>query len=430
MMLAVAGVMQSQTPVSATAVTDNGQRVDIEVNPGLDSLRIGSREALIAEAWLTDGRDSLPIGSAGVYGRVRYIQQKRGNNSKMPVPATIMQAGHVPQGFTLKTSANYEPWMQDATVAVRTTLYGCAACTKGQPQQTLMAIEIPQLQRNTFEVLCDFVAPAAERVKTRTLSGRANVEFAVNRTELVEDFRGNYAQLSAVRASIDSVRNDADVTVDSISITGYASPEGTYANNARLARGRTDALARYVASLYQFPKGFVSTGSVAEDWQGLLGWLRRSNLPNRDGIEAIITDASITDADVREQKIRSQYPEEYDLLLRTVYPSLRHTDYRIAYTVRSFNDPAEILEVMRTNPAKLSLNELFVAAQSLEPGSDDFNEVFEVAVRLYPDSEVANLNAANAALRRGDTRRAAELLKKAGDSPEANCLRQTLNAQR
>ena len=38
---------------------------------------------------------------------------------------------------------------------------------------------------------------------------------------------------------------------------------------------------------------------------------------------------------------------------------------------------------------------------------------------MYPDDETANLNAANAAMRRGDNAGAKNYLAKAGDSPEA-----------
>ena len=52
-------------------------------------------------------------------------------------------------------------------------------------------------------------------------------------------------------------------------------------------------------------------------------------------------------------------------------------------------------------------------------GSEEYNETFEVAVRMFPDDEVANLNAANAAMARGDMKNAEYYLKKAGNSPQA-----------
>ncbi len=46
-------------------------------------------------------------------------------------------------------------------------------------------------------------------------------------------------------------------------------------------------------------------------------------------------------------------------------------------------------------------------------------DLFETAARMYPESEVANLNAANAALQQGALDTAERYLAKAGDSPEA-----------
>ena len=83
----------------------------------------------------------------------------------------------------------------------------------------------------------------------------------------------------------------------------------------------------------------------------------------------------------------------------------------------------EAKEVLRTRPQNLSLDEMFAVAQTYEPGSDDFKQVFDVAVRMYPNSEVANLNAACALLEQGLTEQAQpyldNYLDKAGYSPQA-----------
>ena len=50
-------------------------------------------------------------------------------------------------------------------------------------------------------------------------------------------------------------------------------------------------------------------------------------------------------------------------------------------------------------------------------------DVFEIAVRMFPDDQVANLNAANTAMARKDMRNAARYLAKAGDSPETEYAR-------
>lgn len=64
----------------------------------------------------------------------------------------------------------------------------------------------------------------------------------------------------------------------------------------------------------------------------------------------------------------------------------------------------------------MSLNEFYLAAQTCEPGTDPFNEIFETAVRMYPDDEVANLNAANSAMQKGDLKSADAIAKSRGIS--------------
>ena len=113
-------------------------------------------------------------------------------------------------------------------------------------------------------------------------------------------------------------------------------------------------------------------------------------------------------------------------MLQNFYPALRHTDYRITYEIKRFDDLNKIREVMRTKPNRLSLREFFLLGNAAEPGSDEFNDVYETAVRMYPDDPTANINAANAALQRRDFEKADQYLKRAGDSPEAIYARGSL----
>ncbi|MBO5890782.1 MAG: hypothetical protein J6Q28_05080, partial [Alistipes sp.] len=84
-----------------------------------------------------------------------------------------------------------------------------------------------------------------------------------------------------------------------------------------------------------------------------------------------------------------------------------------------YADPVEIERVLHTAPQNLSLEEFYILAQTYESGSDAFNDLFETAVRMYPNDPVANLNAANSAILRKDYRGALRFLDKAGDLPEA-----------
>ena len=65
-------------------------------------------------------------------------------------------------------------------------------------------------------------------------------------------------------------------------------------------------------------------------------------------------------------------------------------------------DVNEAKEVIKRRPQNLSLNEMFMVANSYPVGSREFVEVFEIAVRMYPENDVANINAAAAALSQGN----------------------------
>ena len=85
----------------------------------------------------------------------------------------------------------------------------------------------------------------------------------------------------------------------------------------------------------------------------------------------------------------------YNELLNDFYPPLRRNDYEVSFVSRPFNvDEAKV--VIKTRPKLLSLNEMFLVAQTYEPASKEFKEVFDIAARLYPNEPIAILNSAAA----------------------------------
>lgn len=269
-----------------------------------------------------------------------------------------------------------------------------------------------------------FVQPKAEIMKSRSLSGSAYIDFPVDQTVIYPDYRRNTVELGKIQATIDSVRNDKDVTITSVWLKGFASPESPYKHNTDLAIGRTAALKKHIGQLYHFADSIIRTDYEPEDWAGLRRYVEQSNINHRTEILTMID--SDMEPDAKETKIKRTYPEEYRFMLQNFYPALRHTDYRIDYNIRKFSEAEEIKRIMAEQPQKLSLNEFYLVAGKYEPGTVEFTDVFETAVRIFPNDTIANLNAANAAIRRDDYVRAEQYLEKAGDIPEAVYARAAL----
>ncbi|RGN38256.1 DUF3868 domain-containing protein [Bacteroides oleiciplenus] len=390
----------------------NGGYIAIDMLWDLSGLDVDDNRAVLLTPRLVNGNDSLDLKSVGVYGRRRYYFYVRNGESMLSgKDEKSYKASEKPDTIEYHNMVPYAEWMNGSMLSLHRSDYGCC--------NTLLAERNGMLGRHTETFFPElvYVRPQGQVEKRDSLEGSAFIDFPVNQTVIYPDYRRNTAELGNIQSSIDSVRNDMDITITSVWLKGYASPESPYAHNKELAIERTAALKKHIQQLYRFEDDVITTGYEPEDWAGLRRYVERSNLGHRTEIIALI-DGNL-EPDTKELEIKRAYPAEYRFLLQNCYPALRHTDYRIAYTIRSYSDVEEIKRIMRERPQKLSLNEFYLAAQEYEPGTDEFAEVFETAVRMFPDDTIANLNAANATMRRGDLTGAKRYLAKAGDSPEA-----------
>lgn len=281
-----------------------------------------------------------------------------------------------------------------------------------------VVIEKPAPYTPSYELA--YIEPQAEKEKSRHLSGQAYLSFLVNKTDIRRDYRNNAVELSKVEETINVVRKDPNTTITHIDIHGYASPEGSFANNKRLAEGRAQAFKDYVQQLIDLPANIFSVESTPEDWEGLIAAL--------DAPELLAIAKSEADPDAKERQMKTRYPAQWKQLLADVFPTLRHSDYRVSYTIRPFT-VEEARDIIRSKPQQLSLNEMFLVANTYAPGSKDYDDVFETAVHMYPDDETANLNAAVIALRKDNLEAASRYLTKAGQSAEAQNARGVLAAK-
>lgn len=409
--------------ISGLKMERTGEYIAVDMNLDLKDLAVDGNRAVLLTPKLVNGNDSLDLPSIGIYGRRRYYFYVRNSENMLTDKTeTSYKASEKPDDIAYHNIVSYAEWMNGATLTLHRSDYGCCNTLLAEQDGTL------GYHTETFFPELVYVHPQTEMVKSRSLEGTAFIDFPVNQTVIYPDYRRNTVELGKIQATIDSVRSDKDVTITQVWLKGYASPESPYAHNKELAVGRTEALKRYIQQLYKFGDGIIATDYEPEDWAGLRRYVEQSNIGHKEEILALID--SDMDPDAKEWKIKRTYPEEYRFLLQSFYPALRHTDYRIAYDIRSYNDAGEIRRVMRDSPQKLNLNEFYIAAQAYEPGSDEFTEVFETAVRMFPNDETANLNAANAAMRRDDLAEAERYLAKAGDTPEAIYARGALAIRR
>lgn len=401
--------------VSGVDIRKQRDSVVIRMNLNLSGMEVGrNRSIVVTPLFYAEGEEEW-LPAIEVMGRTRYLYYQRNEESLYAdSPYTIIKKDkNATQQVGYQVSVPYRKWMDRASLVVAEDTCQCGEVSKGN------SILLAQADL-VFTPRLAYISPQAETRKARALSGEAYLDFPVNKTVIYPEYRRNTAELAKIRATIDTIRTDKDFSITRISLKGYASPEGRYAANVRLSEGRTDALKDYLMGEYGFEASLFRTNAGAENWAGLRKYVAQSGLADKEAILAIIDSEEKPDA--KEQRIRREHAASYRILLQDCYPALRRTDYTVDYVIRGFN-VEEAKEVIKTRPQNLSLQEMFAVAQTYQPGSEEFNHVFDVAVRLYPADPIANLNAANALLERKEAAQALKFLDKAGDTPQADNAR-------
>ncbi|MGM9700163.1 MAG: hypothetical protein ACI3YX_01905 [Prevotella sp.] len=297
-----------------------------------------------------------------------------------------------------------------------------------------------------------FRLPDAEETKIRTIKGRAFLDFPVNETTIDSRYRRNPEELKRMRKTVENALFDKTFQIQRVVLHGYASPESPYANNTRLANGRTLSLKSYLCRVFGINASVINTAHTPEDWANLRTfietcggsrrikgdiWYERETIvetpampqyvvDNRDELLRII-DLAI-DPDEKETLLKHVGGgKPYHWLLQYVYPGLRHTDYLIEYVVRRY-PVKEAHRLIYTHPEALSTEEMYRVAQSYGEGTDGWLDALLIAARQYPDDKTANLNAACGCVKMRRLADAKNYLEKAGNLPEATYLANVIRA--
>lgn len=414
----------AQTIASGTVTIDSVQtsveneRVDVAFKLNLNNLKLKAEQQLILTPMLATDSDTTALQPIIINGRSQQIRMMRASKrakkyTEGKEPIVVLRKNGTEQSISYsQTIIRKQPLESDVLqLFAAQDLCGCGDI---QDQDRTLLANIDNL--DAWMPAITFVKPAAEARKQRAEKGEAYLSFRVNKTDIVVDLFDNTRELAKITKTIDLVRDDKNVEITGINIHGFASPDGPYANNERLARERAASLKNYVSHLYTIDNKLFSSNSTPEDWDGFRHKVQQSQLANKEEILKI-SNSNLAPDD-KDKRIRQLYPQDYAVIMSNIYPRLRHSDYTVSYTVRPFS-VEEAKQILRTRPQQLSLQEMFLVAQTMEEGSAEFNEVFDIAVRMFPDDPTANLNAACADLQRRDIASAEKHLQKAGNSAEA-----------
>ncbi|MDE5739753.1 MAG: hypothetical protein K2H92_05530 [Bacteroidaceae bacterium] len=252
-----------------------------------------------------------------------------------------------------------------------------------------------------------------QEAAVKFLIGQANLRGSELNSQTIQDFI----------KTLKNIKNDEEsLVLNNIEISAYASPDGAYALNEKLAEKRSSVSENYVNQQLKQQKltTNVDTKFTAEDWEGFQALVTASNLPDKDLILRVLS--MYEDPEQREREIRN-VAVVYKELADAVLPELRRARMVINYDVIGRSDD-EILALIDTDPAKLSLEELLYAANVLVNTDTQKQSILINATKYYPNNYRAYNNLGMLAMQQGDNDSAQRYLRQSlgidANAPEPN----------
>lgn len=323
-----------------------------------------------------------------------------------------------------KLTLPYYVWMEHAATTYSEFAHDCSGdylLSSGvliddlNPTPIATELEEWKPKAELFPNLVSFLVPQVEDVKTRSSMLELNIGFPVNVTEVRPEFNNNRHELHRADSLVQALQSNDLLLINGVSIRGYASPEGRYVVNEKLARGRSEGFKKYLTQNY--PDNLyirnAHTSWVPEDWEGFGKLVEASQtISAKQEVLAIVYDNNIA-PDAKDRMLQNivWWSANYKVILKEMYPKLRRIELRVNYTVQKLDD-SKARELLYTQPELLSLHEIYRVAKFYEPGSKQYREVYEIAARQYPNDVIANNNAAAALLQEGNTAAALPYLEK------------------
>ena len=315
-----------------------------------------------------DGRQQVEQGVGSTFQGEKVM----GNNRAI----SYNLGGH----YTMKSDFLYRPEM------LQSEMWLTFQARVGDKRVDIPAVKVAdgviatsELYRKTLTTMKPVLAADSFQRITQ-IRQEANIKFLVAQTQLRKSELTNNSVTEFVQLLQRINYERETMMLNNIEVSGFASPEGRFTMNDRLASGRQNVSEGYVRQQLKFSSldAPVDVRYTAEDWEGFQELVRASDIQDKDVILRVLS--MYDDPEEREQQIRNM-SEAFQELSDGILPELRRARLIANYEVIGRNDD-QIREQFKANPAELNVEELLYAATLTEDANEQLR-IYESAVKLY-----------------------------------------------
>lgn len=312
--------------------------------------------------------------------------------------------------YTMKTAFAYNPEMQ------KSDMYLTFDARRGKKVYNVPAVKVNYGIIATSELYRQALTNGGgclaldsfQRVKAK--KQEANIKFLINQANLRKSELKNNSVGEFVKLLKEINKDREGLNLQNVEIQAYASPEGGFKFNDKLANKRQNVSEKYVRKEMKSAgvEGNLDAHYTAQDWEGFQQLVQASNIQDKDVILRVLS--MYKDPQEREQQIRNM-SEGFRELADAILPELRRSRLIIHYETIGRNDE-QIKAQYNEDAAKLSADELLYYA-TLEEDAAKKEEIYAKTAQLYTNDYRPLNNLAVMAFNRGDEAKAKELLAQA-----------------
>ena len=400
-------------------------RLNIDLSVDFEGLRMPSDESLTVTPVLISGENEQALPAVLINGTEKqkvYQRQQEftGNGHPSPIPAVVIKNdARMARSFRYRVAVPYQEWMKDALLLIRSQECACHG-RQGSIYEDKIAdrLNLPKVRTSVWDTDTDrkyltwvnFIEPAPDKDTLHAVTGSIpyfGKEQRDKRERPLGELSDNQAELR-------------DIPPDAQCLAGHTPGGGNEAHESEdyrvrgprnLQKNEVDALVRSLKLKDYLRENRLTAGTplevtwISEDWDSIAALVKQSDMMFREATLDLIGNVDI-DKGRERMLMHLADGKPYKYLAEKIFPEVMRVDYRIEYT-RQPLDAAESLRLFRTGERRaLRLNEFFTVAGTYPQGSTEYNDVLDLAARLFPDSPEANINAAAVALTKGETAKA------------------------
>ncbi|MES2630179.1 MAG: hypothetical protein V4616_14545 [Bacteroidota bacterium] len=244
---------------------------------------------------------------------------------------------------------------------------------------------------------------------------RVVINYLVNSSDVLAKEKAD-ADVKEAQAFLKMASKDKAYSIDNVTIEAFASPEGELRRNENLAKDRAASAKVVIADLFagaKMKQSVLTTTPKGEDWEGFKELMEKSKIADKELILRLLN--MYTDPQKREEEIRN-LSATFTEVSEQILPKLRRAAIDINYHIQGRTDE-EILSLAKSNPSKLTAEELLYAA-TLTQNTDEKMTFYTSAEKQFPNDYRGSNNIGYLLYQKGDIAGAKAKFEKANKIEE------------